>query len=210
MAFSARAASPEIEEAPIVAVATVTRQMGLPRPLAPPALPRACGPEAVPCPRGTTGRALAVGAAGGGLLAGSLALGLYTGALLPNAWFQAHGRPDPLVTTAGLGVGVAVTVAASQLLVPLAASLGNDPDYAVRVADARRASWRTSRWAVLAGGVGLAALAAGAGLERREFGRGQALMGAGGATLLASGAVYAALELAGVLHASQHARRERR
>lgn len=208
LSASARASSPDPTEAPILAAVPVAGQMPALRP--PASLsPAACGPGFAPCPASAPGRRLLVGAAGAGLLAGSVALGVGAGNALPSWYFQAHGRPDPLVSTLGLGVGLAVTVAASQLLVPLAAPLGDDAQYAVAVADARRASWRSSRWAVLAGGVGLAAVAAGASMERREFGSGQALMGAGGATLLLSGAVYLGLELAGVLQASQQARRAR-
>ncbi|MCI0571181.1 MAG: hypothetical protein L0Y66_10550 [Myxococcaceae bacterium] len=143
------------------------------------------------------------------MLVGSAVLGIAAGTLLPTLQFKAAGRPDPLVTALGMGVGLGVNVAASQLLVPHAAQLGDDAGYAVDVAEARHAGWRLSRWAVLAGGLGVATLAVGAGMERREFGAGQSVMALGASTVVLSGLVYFGLELAGVLHGSQSARRPR-
>jgi hypothetical protein len=179
-------------------------------PLRTPALrPEVCGPGRVLCPPSALPQQLLVGTTGVGLLLGSAALGIAAGSMLPNWHFERYGRPDPRVTSLGLGVGFGVTVAASQLLVPYVARLGDDAHFASSVAVARESGWRYSRWAVLAGGVGLATLLTGSAMERREFGSGQAVMGAGGATLLLSGLLYCGLELVGVLQGAQRSRQPR-
>lgn len=187
----------------IVAPVAAAEQSAL---LRPPVRPEAlCGPGGAACgvPDSPV-RMLLVGGASAGLLAGSAALGIAGGRLLPAWHSETYGRPDPLVTSLGVGLGFGMTVAASQLLVPLAARLGGGED-AERLA--RSTAWQSSRWAVLAGGIGVGVLTTGALMERRDFGSGQALMLAGGGTVVLSALVYTGLELVGVVAGSGRARR---
>ncbi len=115
----------------------------------------------------------------------------------------------PWVVGLGFATGLAVEVGLSQLLAPLVAPLGDDALYAGTISGARAGGWERSRWAVLAGGAGLALYGAGAGLEQSRFGSGQLLISIGAATAFISALTYLGLELTGLVSGYERSRRPR-
>jgi hypothetical protein len=140
---------------------------------------------------------LVVGAAGSALFLGSSTAGFLGGRAVPVWAYERQGRPEVFATALGLGLGFGLHVATSHLLVPLTAHLTGGA-----VDAGREEGWRRGRWAVLAGGLGLAAAGVGAAMERREFGAGQGLMLAGAGVTVLSGVAFSVLQLTGVVHGS--------
>ena len=118
----------------------------------------------------------------------------YAGAALPNARFDAVGRPDPLALAGGFAIGFALNLAVTHLLVPEFTPLGNGGGWVGSSEAARDEGWRVARWAGLAAVVGLATLTTGALLERSAFGRGQWLMLGGAGLFFAATLTWDVLE----------------
>lgn len=129
----------------------------------------------------------------------SFGAGLYVSTALLRAQFLTHGRPDPMATGSALLGGFATTVLLSQLLVPAATLLGNDSGAAGSLEAAWGGAWGRARWAFAAGLLASAVFYGGVLLEQQEFGRGQALLLAGGVGLIGATIVYGVLDVTGAI-----------
>lgn len=147
-----------------------------------------------------------VAAAGTGVLLGSAALATAAGLSVSSVYFQAHGRPDPLVFSGGAALGLFTGVLLTQWLVPEVTRLANDALYRGEVSVARAEGWRRARWPALAAVMGTLGLGTGALLEKASFGQGQTWMLVGGVTVVVSVVVYAVVELLGALEGYQASR----
>lgn len=127
-----------------------------------------------------------------GITAASTAVAIGVGVLLHSVPYSIDGRPNPWVTTGGFAVAVGLNAALTHLAVPLVAQALRQTG---TVADLRDHAWKTSRWALLGGGVGVATFALGSALEQSSFGRGQGVMAAGAVLSVLALLVWDVLEI---------------
>jgi len=120
------------------------------------------------------------------------------GVLVHAIPLMVDGRPRPWLTPEALALSVGLNASVTHALLPfIAGHLGEakPPDVI------RQSAWAKSRWALLGGGVGVATLGVGAGLEESSFGRGQAVMITGILVCLVSMVAWDVLEASGAWEA---------
>lgn len=136
------------------------------------------------------------------LAVGTSVAGGFIATNVPAMCTKAAGEPKPLCMAAGIAIAGATQLLVQYLLLPELFRLSGDDPSAVR-----RGWWQWARWPALALAASTLAVLAGAAMENKSYGSGQALLMAGMGASAVSGVSVDVLGIIGAVKAAKKSRK---
>jgi hypothetical protein len=136
------------------------------------------------------------------LAAGTSVAGGVIATQVPAMCTRAAGEPKPMCMAAGIAIAGATQLLVQYLLLPELFRISGDDPSAVR-----RGWWQWARWPALALAASTLAVLAGAAMENKNYGSGQAVMMGGMAGSAVSGVTVDVLGIIGAVKAAKKSRK---